>query len=354
MTIYARPFGKTPEGRQAEIFTLSNPDGLSAEITNLGGALVRLCVPGKSGRLSDVVLGYDTLEGYRTMGGYMGAVIGRHANRIEDARFTLNGREYLLCKNDGKNHLHGGLKGFDKVLWQPEIIILDGQESLRLRYFSPDGEENYPGNLRATVVYSFTPRNELVIEYFAVCDQDTVVNLTNHAYFNLKGHQTGGILQHLVFINADQFTAIDKEGVPTGEIRDVKGTPMDFTHVKAIGENIEADDEQIIFGKGYDHNFILKTGGKLTKTAVAVYEPESGRVMEVYTTKPGVQFYTGNFLNGANKGKGGAVYHRRSGFCLEAQYFPNALKHKNFPSPILKAGEEYRHTTVYKFSVKSD
>lgn len=354
MAIQVRPFGKTPEGLQAEIFTLSNPGGVSVEITNFGGAIVRLCVPDKSGRLSDVALGYDTLEGYRTRGGYLGALIGRHANRIENARFKLNGREYLLNKNDGKNHLHGGFKGFDKVLWHPEIVSHDGREGLKLQNLSPDGEENYPGNLQVTVVYSLTSFNELIIDYCAVSDKDTVVNLTNHAYFNLKGHQNGNILGHQVLIHAKQFTAINEEGVPTGEIRGVNGTPMDFTQLTAIGKNIDAQDEQIIFGKGYDHNWVLKTGGRLAEKAAEIYEPESGRVMEVYTTKPGVQFYTGNFLDGTNIGKGGAVYNRRSGFCLETQYFPNALKHKNFPSPVLKAGEDYRHTTIYKFSARQD
>lgn len=352
MRIDRRPFDKTPDGKEVDIFALSNPNGTTVEITNFGGTIVTLSVPDRNGKLDDVTLGYDTLDGYLKKGGYFGALIGRHANRIEDSRFEINGIEYQLARNDGKNHLHGGLKGFDKVVWQAEIILKDGQQSLQLTYRSVDGEENYPGNLDVKVNYTLTTDNELIIEYFAVSDRDTVVNLTNHAYFNLKGHASGDVLQHELYINADRYTVINDEGIPTGEIRDVKGTPMDFTQLTPIGQGLSDNDEQLICGKGYDHNWILNVSGNSPEKAAELYEPDSGRVMEVYTTKPGIQFYSGNFLDGTKIGKGGAVYNKRNGLCLETQYFPNALKHRHFPSPILKAGEQYKHTTIFKFSTR--
>jgi len=350
MSIEKRSYGKTVDGSKVDIFTLSNSNNLAVEITNFGGTIVTLNIPDKNGKFDDVTLGYATLDGYFKKGTYFGALIGRHANRIENAIFELNGIEYQLAKNDGKNHLHGGLRGFDKVVWQAEIISKYGQQSLQLTYRSVDGEDNYPGNLDVKVIYALTENNELIIEYSAQSDKDTVVNLTNHAYFNLKGHAAGDILKHELRINADKITLINDEGIPTGEISDVKNTPMDFTQLTPIGRNLLSNDEQITCGKGYDHNWILNVSGNGPEKAAELYEPESGRFMEVFTTKPGIQFYSGNFLDGSDIGKGGAVYNKWSGLCLETQFFPNALKHKQFPSPILKAGDKYRHVTVYKFS----
>lgn len=348
MSITKKLFGNTADGTPVDIFTLKNSKGMTAEITNYGGIIVSLRVPDKNGNFEDVVLGHDKLENYMRKGPYFGAVIGRHGNRIEGASFEINGVEYKLTKNEGENQLHGGITGFDKVLWEAEIV----NESLELSYLSKDGEEGYPGNLKVKVTYSVTEDNELRIDYYGVSDKDTVVNLTNHSYFNLAGHASGDILDHKVMINADKFTPADKESLPTGEIREVKGTPMDFTVLTTVGKNIDSDYDQIVFGGGYDHNWVLNVSGKAPEKAAEVVDEKSGRVMEVYTTKPGVQFYTANFLDGTEVGKGGAVYNKRNGLCLETQYFPNSMKHKNFPSPILRAGEKYKHTTIYKFSTK--
>jgi aldose 1-epimerase len=352
MSITGRFFGKTKDGKDVQLFTLTNSRGMKVESTNFGGIIVSISVPDKNGKLDDVTLGYDKLEGYLNQDKYFGALIGRHANRIEDAIFELNGRVYQLAKNDGDNHLHGGNVGFNKVVWTPEILNTDQGEYLQLTYRSRDGEENYPGNLDVKVIYSLSEDNALGIDYYAETDQDTVVNLTNHAYFNLSGHKAGDISNHQIMINADRFTVIDDEGIPTGEIRSVEGTPMDFRQLTPIGPGFDSGYEQIACGKGYDHNWVLNVSGVKPEMAAELYDPASGRVMEVYTTKPGIQFYSGNFLDGSEVCKGGAVYGKRSGLCLETQYFPNALKHKHFPSPILKAGEQYHFTTIYKFSVR--
>lgn len=349
MGITKRFFGNTLEGEAVDIFTLTNSKGMAAEITNYGGTVVSLKVPDKSGKIDDVVLGFDELKGYLSKDNpYFGAIIGRHANRIGDASFEINGIEYKVTKNEGENQLHGGLKGFDKVVWNAEAVNKNGNECLELNLLSKDGEEGYPGNLKVKVTYTLTEENELRIDYFAVTDKDTVVNLTNHSYFNLSGHDSGDILGHKVMINADKFTAADKYSLPTGEIRDVKGTPMDFTTLSTVGKNIESGYDQIVFGNGYDHNWILNSHGNLSEKAAEVYDDKSGRVMEVYTTNPGVQFYTANFVNGVI-GKVGASYGKRNALCLETQYFPNSLKNKHFASPILRAGQEYKHTTIYKF-----
>ncbi|HHV98372.1 MAG TPA: galactose mutarotase [Clostridiaceae bacterium] len=354
MVISSKLFGTTHEGKEVYIYELSNSKGMTAEIINYGGIVVSLNVPDRNGKIDDVVLGYDKLEDYENKNNpYFGAIIGRHANRIEDSVFEINGKEYRLNANEGENHLHGGLKGFDKVVWNAEIIKNSDGECLQLSYTSPDGEENYPGNLDTKVTYTLTNDNALRIDYYAVSDKDTVVNLTNHSYFNLSGHGKGDITEHKVMINADKFTAINEECLPTGEIREVKGTPMDFTALTAIKPGLSSGYEQIIFGKGYDHNFVLNVSGKDIEKAAEVFDEKSGRLMEVYTTKPGIQFYTGNFLSDDCIGKGGTRYGMRSGLCLETQYFPNAMKHKHFPSPVLRAGQEYRHTTIYKFSVKN-
>jgi aldose 1-epimerase len=345
MGITSRWFRNTPEGKEIRIFKLTNKAGWSADIATVGGAIVSLHVPDRDGRLDDVTLGYDSIDEYLQPGPFFGAIIGRHANRIENATFQLNGLEYKLAKNNGQNHLHGGPQGFDKKVWNAEVI----GDTLQMSYRSVDGEEGYPGNLDVKVIYTFKDDGALVIDYEAVSDRDTVVNLTNHSYFNLAGHDSGDITKHELMIDADRFTPVNDECIPTGEIRDVRGTPMDFTHLKPIGMGLLREDEQIANGGGYDHNWVLNVCG--TK-AVEVYEPVSGRVMEVYTTMPGVQFYSGNFLDGSNVGKGGAVYGKRAGLCLETQYFPNALKHPHFPSPILRVGETYNHTTSFKFSTR--
>jgi len=332
------------------IYTLINSKGMTVEITNFGGAIISIMVPDNKGKFEDVVLGCDKLRDYLNQESYFGAIIGRFANRIENSSFEVNGIEYKLAKNDGENHLHGGTKEFDKVVWKADLLNEESGESLELTYISKDGEEGYPGNLNIKVRYTLTEENELKIDYYSTCDKDTVVNLTNHSYFNLSGHGSGNILKHKVMINADKFTINDEHSIPTGELRDVKGTPMDFSKLTEVGKNISNNYEQIIFGNGFDHNYVLNVNGKSPEKAAEVYDKESGRVMEVYTTKSGIQFYFGNFLDGSEIGKGGVHYEKRSGLCLEAQYFPNSINHKNFPSPILRAGEEYKHTTIYKFS----
>lgn len=353
MSITKKYFGKTSEGVAVDIYILSNSNGMTVEISNYGGTIVSLCVSDGKGKTDDVTLGFDNLDDYIRKGPCFGAIVGRHANRIENAKFELNGVEYQLNKNYGEHNLHGGLKGFDKVVWIAEVINRDGVKCLQLDYKSMDGEENYPGNLDVRVIYTLTDDNALRIDYFAVSDKDTVVNLTNHAYFNLSGHSSGNILKHELMIDADKFTVINNECMPTGEIRDVKGTPMDFTKLTPIWPGIFSDDEQIAYGKGYDHNWVLNISDKKLRKVVELFDPDSGRLMEVFTTTPGIQFYSGNFLNGSDVGKGGAVYSKSAGLCLETQYFPNSLKHKNFPSPIIKVGEQYNQTTIYKFIVNS-
>ncbi|MDI9500486.1 MAG: aldose epimerase family protein [Acetivibrionales bacterium] len=344
-------FGKMQDGTEIYLYKLSNKNKMSVGIINYGGIIVSIEVPDRDGNIDDVNLGYDNLEQYLEIGQYFGAIIGRHGNRIENAEFDLNGITYRLAKNDGNNHLHGGKRGFDKVVWQAEPIEKDGVQALQLSYLSPDGEENYPGNLDVKVTYTLTDDNSLRIDYFAVSDKDTVVNLTNHAYFNLSGHGSGDILDHQIMINADRFTVINNECIPTGEIRDVSNTPMDLRTLKKVREGIESKDDQIACGNGYDHNWVLNVSGDKPEKAAEVFEPVSGRLMEVFTTKPGMQFYSGNAITRVT-GKGGAVYDKRGALCLETQYYPNGTRHKHFPSPFLKAGEEYRHTTIYKFSVK--
>jgi len=354
MSIEKRHYGNMPDGQEVSIFTLTNKNGLSAEIINYGGIVVSLNVPDKNGKMADVVLGMDSLEGYLKQPAYLGALVGRHANRIGGASFILDGREYKLAQNDGKNHLHGGLTGFGKKVWDARIIESDGDEGLELSLFSPDGDEHYPGNLKVRVIYRLTDANALEIEYFGVSDRNTVLNLTNHSYFNLAGHDQGPVTSHQLKINADFYTPVDAETLPTGEILSVRNTPFDFTDFRAIGDGLmnDADNVQIKLANGYDHNFVLrKTGTAAPEEACCVYEPISGRLMRVFTTKPGVQFFSGNYLDGF-AGKCGAKYGKWHGFCLETQYFPNALKHSHFPSPILKAGENYYHKTVYQFEVR--
>jgi aldose 1-epimerase len=354
MSITSKPYGSMPDGTGVILYTLTNKNGLKAEILNYGGIVVSLFVPDKNGNLADVVLGYDKLEDYIERSPFFGALIGRNSNRLEGASFELNGIKYTLNKNEGNNQLHGGIKGYDKRVWDSKIISGD-DEALELSLFSPDMDENYPGNLEVRVIYRLTDDDALEIDYYAASDKDTVVNLTNHAYFNLSGHDSGTILDHQLKIDADFYTPINSELLPTGEIYSVKNTPFDFTQLKRIGDGLSDsyDNEQMKYGNGYDHNFVLRTpAGNTPREIAELYDPKSGRLMTVLTTKPGVQFYSGNGLKGAGKGKGDVIYDKWHGLCLETQYFPNSMKHRHFPSPVLVAGQTYHQATVYKFSTR--
>lgn len=347
-----QPVMQMPNGNEVDVYTLSNASGMEARITNYGGIVLSLKVPDRNGNFGDVVLGFDSVRQYMSPHPYFGALIGRYGNRIGGAQFTLNGNTYHLAKNDGPNSLHGGLKGFDKVIWSAEPTRTDEGQSLQLTYLSKSGEEGYPGNLLVTVTYTLTDDDALQIHYEASTDASTPVNLTNHSYFNLAGPGNGTILDHEMMINADRFTPIDSTLIPTGELRSVAGTPFDFRQPTAIGLRINDDDQQLVYGKGYDHNFVLNGAPGEMKLVARVYEPTSGRVLEVFTTQPGVQFYSGNFLDGTLTGKGGVTYDYRTGFALETQHFPDSPNHPNFPSTILDPGEEYSSTTIYKFSTK--
>ena len=352
-SITKEPFGKTDEGIAVDLYTLTNAQGAQAKIITYGGIVVSLKVPDRNGKLDDVVLGYDNLAGYlKNNGPYLGALIGRYANRIAKGRFSLNGNEYHLAQNNGENHLHGGVRGFDKVVWTGRPLTVRNGAALELTYLSKDGEEGYPGNLSVKVVYTLTDTNELRIDYSATTDKPTIVNLTHHSYFNLAGQGNGEILKHQLFINADQFTPTDAGSIPTGELRKVRGTPFDFTRATGIGARIDQDDEQLKFGSGYDHNFVLTKNGKSLTLAARAFEPTTGRVMEVFTTEPGLQLYTGNFLDGTITGKDGKVYNQHYGFCLEAQHFPDSPNKPAFPSVVLTPGRKYAQTTIYRFAAK--
>lgn len=314
--------------------------------------MVTLLVPDRKGQLEDVALGFDNLDGYLEKNPYFGALIGRFANRIAGAQFTLDGHTYKLAANNGSNSLHGGIRGFDKVLWEPSEIPVDGSPALELRYRSADGEEGYPGNLDVRVTYQLTDGNELRIEYFATVDRKTVLNLTNHSYFDLSGQGKGNVLDHVISINADRFTPVNENLIPTGELKSVEGTPFDFRKPRRIGERIDEKNEQLKLGLGYDHNFVLNGNATGLTFAARATEPQSGRVLEVLTTQPGVQFYTGNHLDGSVKGKGGVTYGFRSGFCLETQHFPDTPNRPEFPSAELAPGQEYRASTVFRFSTE--
>jgi aldose 1-epimerase len=344
----------TVDGQGVDLYTLTNAHGLETKILTYGGIVVSLRVPDRKGAFDDVVLGFDTLDAYVESTKYFGALIGRYGNRIGKGRFTLNGVEYKLAINNGENSQHGGVKGFDKVVWNAKSRKTMHGPALELTYLSRDGEEGYPGNLSVKVIYTLTKYDELKIDYYATTDKDTVINLTNHSYFNLAGEGNGDILDHRLSIGANFFTPIDAGLIPTGEFRNVIGTAFDFMHQATIGSRIDHDDEQLKFGHGYDHNFVLngKTG-QLQQVATVV-EDTTGRMMEVWTTEPGMQFYTGNFLDGTLTGKSGKVYQRRSGFCLETQHYPDAPNKPTFPSTVLKKGRRYRSTTSYRFMVLKD
>jgi aldose 1-epimerase len=341
-------FGKTKEGTPVQIFTLTNAKGMEAKIMTYGGIVVSLKAPDRKGAMADIVLGQDSLKGYEENNSpFFGALIGRYGNRIGHAKFSLDGKEYTLEKNDGENSLHGGAHGFNTKVWTPKVLPDSG---LELTYVSKDGEGGYPGTLTLVVVYRLTDSNELKIDYAATTDKPTVVNPTNHSYFNLKGAGNGDILDHLVTLYADRFTPVDAGLIPLGELRPVKGTPFDFTKPTAIGARIEQNDEQLKLGKGYDHNWVLNSGGGKLALAAKVEETTTGRVMEVLTTEPGIQFYTGNFLDGSITGKGGKVYARRNGLALETQHFPDSPNKPKFPTTTLRPGQKFQSETVYRFS----
>jgi len=345
-SIQEAEFGSLPDGTQVRIFTLTNRNRLEARVTNYGGIVVSLKVPDRNGSLADVVLGFDSLAEYlANPSPYFGALIGRYANRIAQSRFLLDGVEHRLDQNNGPNSIHGGKEGFNRKVWTARELPDGG---LELQYQSKDGEGGFPGNLTATATYHLSDANELRIDYGATTDRNTIINLTSHSYFNLRGAGSGDILGHLVTLDADRFTPVDAGLIPAGELRPVVGTPFDFRKPTAIGARIEQDDEQLRLARGYDHNWVLNGDGKRLALAARVEEPESGRVLEVLTTEPGIQFYTANSL-GTIHGKGGKIYGRRSALCLETQHFPDSPNHRNFPLTILKPGERFQSTTVYRF-----
>jgi aldose 1-epimerase len=350
--VTSQPFGKMPDGTPVELFTLTS-EIAEARIMTYGGILVSLKVPDKKGQMGDVVLGYETLDGYVANNNgpgttFFGAIIGRYANRIAHGSFTLDGKKYSLPKNNGENTLHGGPHGFYNVLWKGKAI----PNGVELTYLSKDGEEGFPGNLTATVRYTLI-KGDLKIEYSAITDKDTVVNLTNHSYFNLAGEGQGTILQHRLTLMASRFTPVDAGLIPTGELKSVEGTAFDFRQPTAIGERINADNEQLHLGKGYDHNWVLDNQGGKMAEAAELYDSTSGRVLRVLTTEPGIQFYSGNFLDGTVKGKGGVSYGFRSGLCLETQHYPDSPNHPEFPSTELKPGRRYHTETVFSFSSRN-
>lgn len=344
-------FGNLPDGREVKLYTLTNSKGFTAKVTDYGAKLVSVVVPDKNGKLADVVLGYDSLSQYLHGDAYFGATVGRYANRIANGKFTLYNKTYELALNNGVNHLHGGPGGFHSVLWKSEIIEKNGQQALRLSYLSPDGEEGYPGNLEVEVIYSWSNTNELRIDYAATTDKDTYVNLTNHALFNLQGAGEGDILGHELMIKALKYTPVDSTLIPTGSIDSVSGTAFDFNTAVAIGKRINDPDGQLLIGKGYDHNWVLNND-TITDAAASLFDPVSGRFMLIFTSEPGIQFYSGNFLDGSQKGHDKKPYKHRFGLALETQHFPDSPNHPNFPSTLLKKGEKYAQTTIYKFSTK--
>lgn len=329
------------------LFTLTNANGIAVNVSDYGGVIQSLVVPDREGRLADVVLGYSSMEDYTRDASYLGALIGRFANRIGNARFTLDGQTYQLSQNDGANHLHGGFRGFDKVPW---TIEAHAPQELVLRYTSRDGEEGYPGTVEAEVTFYLTDANELILDYHATADRATPVSLTHHSYFNLAGDGVRDVLDHVLLVNADAFTPVRADLIPTGEIRRVAGTPFDFRTPTAIGARIHNADEQLRIGRGYDHNFVLNGSRNALTLAARVFEPRSGRVLEVLTTMPGLQLYTGNFLAGTGPGKTGELYAPHSGFALETEHFPDAPNHAHFPFSILRPGTEYRARTIYRFT----
>lgn len=352
MGIEKSAYGQLPDGRSADLYTLRNEAGMTAQITTYGGILVGLTAPDKDGQFEDVTLGFDSLASYTKNNPYFGALIGRYGNRIAKGKFTLDGKPYTLVTNNMGNHLHGGTIGFDKVLWTATPVEGD-EPALKLTYTAKDGEEGYPGNLSVEVTYTLQKDNALKIDYQATTDKPTVVNLTNHTYFNLTGGAKRDILDHVLTINADRFVPVDPTLIPTGELKSVSGTPFDFTKATRIGDRIDdSTDVQIKYGIGYDHCWVLTDSSNTLKDIATVLEPTSGRVMTVKTTEPAVQFYTGNFLNGSVTGREGFPYKKRFAICLETEHYPDSPNQPNFPTTTLRPGQTYKTTTVYQFSVK--
>jgi aldose 1-epimerase len=351
-TMQKQAFGKTDDGQQMDLYTLTNKNGREVSITNFGGTVVSIKVPDKDGKIADVVLGYDDASGYQGGKAFLGTTVGRYGNRIAKGKFMLDGKTYTLPLNDGPNTLHGGLKGFNQKVWTAKDVSGPAGQALQLTYLSKDGEEGFPGNLSVKVTFTLAENNQLKIDYSATTDKDTVLNLTNHSYFNLAGQGEGDILGTELTLHASRFTPVDSTLIPTGELRSVTGTPLDFTKSTAIGSRIEQDDEQLKFGKGYDHNWVVDGTPGTLRLAAKAYDPRSGRVLEVWTTEPGIQFYTGNFLDGTIHGKDGKVYNRRYAFCLETQHFPDSPNHPKFPTTELKPGGKYHSTTVFAFTTK--
>jgi aldose 1-epimerase len=350
-SVTKQAFGKTAQGEAVDLYTLKNKNGVEVSIMNYGAVIVSLKTPDARGRLADIVLGFDTLDGYLKENPYFGAVVGRYGNRIAKGKFELDGKAYTLAKTNGENAPHGGIKGFDKKVWQAEATEGETAQTLTLHCVSPDGEEGYPGTLKASVRYTLNDSDDLEVAYSATTDKPTVVNLTNHTYFNLAGAESGPILNQELMLNASKMTPVDAGLIPTGELKDVTGTPFDFRKPTAIGARIDADDEQIKRGGGYDHNFVIDRTAPGLALAARATEPSNGRVLEVWTTEPGVQFYTGNFLDGTLQGKRGTVYEKRMAFCLETQHYPDSPNHVQFPSTRLDPGQEYKSTTVFKFRI---
>jgi aldose 1-epimerase len=346
-------FGTTPAGEVVDVYTLTNPQGMEVRAITFGGIITSLRVPDADGRLGDVVLGFDKLEDYLKNPAFIGPIVGRYANRIANGRFTLDGQTYKLATNNGPNHLHGGNKGFDKAVWKAESFKKNDVVGVIFTHTSPDGDEGYPGTLSMRVSYTLTPRNELEVDYEATTDKATPVNLTQHTYFNLAGDGTRDVLGHRLTLQASRYTPVDATLIPSGGLATVEGTPFDFRMQTSIGARIDQDDVQLRYGNGYDHNYVIDRTGEGLVPAAHVMEPTTGRVLEVSTTEPGMQLYTGNFLDGTLKGKNGSVYAKRTGFCLETQHFPDSPNKPTFPNTILRPGETYRSKTVFAFSVSS-
>ncbi|MEM9830639.1 MAG: aldose epimerase family protein [Bacteroidota bacterium] len=352
-SISQKPFGTTTDAVAVELYTLTNGD-TEVDITNYGGIITSWRVPDSNGQMGDIVQGYDSVDGYNSLPGYFGATIGRYGNRIANGEFSLDGETYSLAKNNGPNHLHGGLVGFNDVVWQADTATSEDGPQLILQYTSPDGEEGYPGTLETKVTYTLQADNTLRIDYEATTDKPTVVNLTNHSFFNLSGDPSTPILDHQLMLNADRYVPVNETLIPTGSLDSVKGTPFDFTEATAVGERIDADHPQITNGLGYDHCWVLNGPEGELSLAATVLDPKSKRFMEVFTTEPGIQFYSGNFLDGSAIGKDGTSYDYRTALCLETEHFPDSPNQPDFPSVVLRPGENYRTTTAYKLSVKDE
>ncbi len=353
-SIEVHPFGTTADGQAVDEYVLTNANGMEARIITYGGTITSIRVPDRDGNLTNVILGFDNLADYETRSPYFGSITGRYANRIAKARFTLDDQAYELAANNGVNSLHGGVVGFDNKVWEAESVRGDGEVGVSLHYLSADGEEGYPGNLDVTVVYTLTNDNALRMEYAGTTDAPTVVNLTNHAYFNLQGEGTSDIYDHILWIDANRYTPINKTLIPTGELAPVEGTPFDFRIPKPLGHGQRSNHEQIVAGRGYDHNFVLNREDLTDNSmmiAARISDPDSGRVLEVWTTEPGLQFYAGNFLDGTLVGSSGHIYRQSDGFALETQHFPDSPNQPNFPSTVLRPGETYQTTTIYRFAV---